>query len=263
MMENKEPQILTLIQARVGSSRLPGKVLRPLGGKPVLARMLERVRRAKLTGQIVVVTTTDAEDDRIVHLCESEGFEWFRGHPTDLLDRHYQAWRQYGGDAVVKIPSDCPLIDPKAIDRVIGHFLKNPELDFVSNLHPATYPDGNDVEVMKATALATAFKEAKQPHEREHTTAFLWDNPERFKTANVEWELKVNMAKTHRWVLDYPEDMAAISALFDALYRGNPAFGVEDLVETWNMRSDIRELNEKWLGDGWYLREKENLRTEV
>ena len=138
-------------------------------GRPLLIRMLERVQRAKLVGTIVVATTTEASDDIIEKLCETEGLLCYRGSRDDLLDRHYQSGKLYGADAVVKIPSDCPLIDPKVIDRVLQYYLDN-DFDFVSNLHPATYPDGNDVEIMSWPSIKKAWLEATRTLEREHTT---------------------------------------------------------------------------------------------
>lgn len=182
-------RVVTIVQARTGSTRLPNKVLRPLAGAPLLARMVERVRAARLAGTVVVATTTEPGDDPIADLCRAAGLACFRGDPLDLLDRHYQAALAYAATAVVKIPSDCPLIDPTIIDRVLGHFLDHPgAFDFVSNLHPASYPDGNDVEVMTLEALATAWREATRPLEREHTTPYLWENPDRFRIGNVLWE---------------------------------------------------------------------------
>src|SRR5262249_56249101 len=132
-----------------------------------------------------VATTPVNEDDPIQELCRGIGVPSFRGHPTDLLDRHYRAAAQEEADAVVKIPSDCPLIDPGVVDRVIGHYIANyDKYDFVSNLHPPTYPDGNDVEVMSFSALEKAWAQAAQPFEHEHTTPLIWDWPSRFRFVN-------------------------------------------------------------------------------
>src|SRR5262245_53556832 len=153
--------VVTVVQARTASTRLPGKVLLPLGGATVLQRMLERVARARRCGVVIVATTTDPEDDEIEAVCGHAGVGCYRGHPTDLLDRHYQVARALDAAAVVKIPSDCPLIDPAVIDRVIGAFLDAPGCwDYASNLHPPTYPDGNDVEICSAAALTAAWTEA-------------------------------------------------------------------------------------------------------
>ncbi len=170
--------IVVVVQARTSSTRLPGKVLLPLAGRPLLERMLERVRAARTPFTLVVATTTNPGDQPIRDLCAGKNIICYCGHPTDLLDRHYRAARSLVPDAVVKIPSDCPLIDPAVIDRVLGFYVaRHDEYDFVSNLHPPSWPDGNDVEVMSLAALEAAWKEARTPVEREHTTPFIWDPP--------------------------------------------------------------------------------------
>ena len=181
--------VLTVVQARSGSSRLPGKVLLTAAGRPLLIHQLERVARARTAGRIVVATTAEPADDIIVHMCGVHGIACFRGSTRDLLDRHYRAATANEAEAVVKIPSDCPLIDPEVIDRVIDFFLGHEgDYDFVSNLHPATWPDGQDVEIMTFAALETAWREADRDFEREHTTPFIWERPERFRIGNVAWE---------------------------------------------------------------------------
>lgn len=255
-------KILTVIQARRGSSRLPDKVSLPLAGRPLLLRMVERVQLAKLAGQIVVATTTDAADDALVALCEANGVAVFRGSPTDLLDRHYRAALVYGVDAVVKIPSDCPLIDPAVVDRVLGFYLETAgQYDFVSNLHPATYPDGNDVEVMPLGALETAWREARRPLEREHTTPFFWENPGRFRLANVAWETGLDYSMSHRFTIDYRADYDLIKAVYDQLYAANPAFGLDDILTLLKQRPDIYALNASLAGVNWYRNHLNELKT--
>ena len=145
---------LIVIQARRGSRRFPNKVMMPLKGKPLLIRMIERVRAAKADFDIVVATTVERGDDQIRELCRDLGVKCYSGHPTDLLDRHYRAALEHRADVVAKIPSDCPLIDPAVITKVLEHYHSHAgSIDFVSNLHPASYPDGNDVEVMSMSVL--------------------------------------------------------------------------------------------------------------
>ncbi len=253
-------KILVVIQARTGSTRLPGKVLLPLAGAPLLVRMVERVRAAHTPFEIVVATTTDPVDDMIVRLCERHSIPVFRGHPTDLLDRHYQAAAAHRAELVVKIPSDCPLIDPRVIDRVLGAY--EPGLDFVSNLYPATYPDGNDVEVMTFNALSIAAKEANKPHEREHTTPFLWDQPARFRLANVVWETGEDESMTRRLTVDYAEDYAMLAAVFDALYKpARPIFSLDDILRYLDAHPEVDALNKKFCGVNWYRHHLDQLRT--
>lgn len=261
-MSDPAQPIVTVIQARTGSTRLPNKVLRPLAGKPLLTRMVERVTAAELAGTIVVATTTDSTDDPIATLCRSEGINCFRGHPDDLLDRHYRVGLEYSAATVIKIPSDCPLIDPAIIDRVTRFYLADPETyDYVSNLHPATFPDGNDVEVMTAAALEAAWREARRPLEREHTTPFLWENPDRFHIGNVEWEIGLDYSMTHRWTIDYEEDYQFISSVYDALYPANPAFGLADILKYLAENPQVAALNHHLAGVNWYRHHLDDLKT--
>ncbi len=255
-------KVVTVIQTRTGSTRLPGKVLKPLGGKPSFVRMVERVKESLSAGEVVVATTVLPEDVIIERICDYEGIPCFRGHPTDLLDRHYEAARSFGADVVVKIPSDCPLIDPGVVDRVILYFLRHRRhYDYVSNLHPQTYPDGNDVEAMHMGVLETAWREASRGFEREHTTPFIWDNPGRFRIGNVAWELGLNYSMTYRWVLDYREDYDVISPVYEHLSRENPLFGIGDILRFLDDHPHIRSRNAGYLGTGWYMHHREELKT--
>jgi spore coat polysaccharide biosynthesis protein SpsF len=255
--------ILIIIQARTGSTRLPNKVLMPLAGRPLLERMIERVRLAETATEIIVATTVEPSDDPIRSLCSRLDVNCYSGHPSDLLDRHYQAALHQRADLAVKIPSDCPLIDPKVIDRVLGHYIANTdEFDFVSNLHPATWPDGQDVEAMTMAALETAWREAMRPMEREHTTPFIWENPERFSIGNVEWESGLNYSMTHRWTIDYQEDYEFLAAVYDNLYSASdPGFGVEQVLDFLDARPDVAEINSRYAGVNWYRNHLDELRT--
>lgn len=257
--------LVTVVQARCGSTRLPRKVLLPLGGATVLERMLERVAHATRRGPLVVATTTAPEDDEIEALCARVRVCCYRGDPDDLLDRHYQVARALGAAHVVKIPSDCPLIDPDIIDRVISAYLDPPPLregwDYVSNLHPASYPDGNDVEICSFAALESAWRLATRSFEREHTTPFLWERPEVYRIGNVAWEIALDLSKSHRVVLDYVEDYEVIRRVFDALFPENPWFGVRDVVRYLNEHPDVAALNERHRGVNWYRHHLAELRT--
>jgi len=244
----------------MGSSRLPGKVALPIAGAPLLVRMLERVRAAETPFEVVVATSTLPEDDRIVELAKQADARVYRGHPLDCLNRHLGAAREVGADYVVKIPSDCPLIAPAVIDEVLGVFFAG-SFDFVSNLHPPTWPDGNDVEIVPVELLALADREAERDLEREHTTPFFWEQPERFRIGNVAWETGKDLSMTHRFTIDYPEDYRFISAVYDALYREGAVFPLDDILELVEKRPDIRALNEKYAGVNWYRHHVDELKT--
>ncbi|GMU96837.1 cytidylyltransferase domain-containing protein [Ignavibacterium album] len=254
--------IVTVIQARTGSSRLPNKVLLPLSGKSLLERMVERVKWSELAGKIVVATTEEESDNIIEKICKKNNLLLYRGNTQDLLDRHYQAAKLFNAEAVVKIPSDCPLIDFRIIDKVISYFIENSDkYDFVSNLHPATYPDGNDVEIMHFDVLEYAWKNANRKLEREHTTPYIWENPDKFRIGNVEWETGLNYSMTHRFTIDYPEDYEFIKLVYDELYFKNPRFGLIDILDLLESKPELKTINEKYNGVNWYRNHLDELKT--
>ncbi|HEY4060604.1 MAG TPA: thiamine pyrophosphate-dependent enzyme [Puia sp.] len=261
-MNTTERKIITIIQVRRGSSRLPDKVFRPLSGKSLFVRQVERVRASGLCGTVVVATTLDPADDLVWETCQREGWECFRGHDQDLLDRHYQAALAYGADTVIKIPGDCPLIDPAIIDKVIGFYLENADrYDYVSNLHPATYPDGNDVEIMSFGTIENAWKNAARLFEREHTTPYIWERPDQFRIGNVVMEGGADYSMTHRLTIDYEEDYLFIDAVWSALYPADPLFGVRDILALLEKRPDIYGINRSLAGVNWYRNHLDELTT--
>ncbi len=230
-------------------------------GRPVLLQQLDRIRAADLVGTVVVATSTDPEDDAIVAVAESAGYAWVRGSRDDVLDRHLVAARAFDAEVVVKIPSDCPLIDPAVIDLVIGTFLDAPDRwDFVSNLHPPSWPDGLDTEVMSMAALVTAASEATAPMEREHTTPFLWERPDRFRIGNVTWDRGLDLSMSHRWTLDYAEDLAFVQAVYEAFGTG-VGWGVDDVLDLLERRPDIAAINAGFAGVNWYRHHLDELTT--
>lgn len=257
--------VLILVQARMASTRLPGKVMKDLAGKPLLLRLLERLGRITVPARVVVATTDERADDPIERLCARHGAPVFRGHPTDLLDRHYRAAIAFGAGSVAKIPSDCPLIDPAVVDRVLMRFALG-DCDYASNLHPASYPDGNDVEVMRIAALEAAWRESELPMEREHTTPFIWERPERFRLANVGWIDAQGVAMpdcsmSHRWTIDYPEDYHFIRRVFEELYPATPDFRLQDILALLDRKPEIAAINARYRGVNWYRHHLHQLKT--
>lgn len=253
---------LVVVQARMGSRRLPGKVLLPLAGRPLLERLLERLRAARFPFELCVATSTAPEERPIRELCSRIGVPVVNGHPTDLLQRHLRAAETFGADAVAKVPSDCPLIDPEIVERVLERFTERAnELDFVTNLHPPSFPDGNDVEVMSTRALRIAAAEAKEPFEREHTTPFIWERPERFRIENVSWR-GGDLSKTHRFTIDYPEDFELVARVYEALCTpARPVFSLSDILALLAQRPELLRVNERWSGHSWHLAELGRLRS--
>lgn len=244
---------LVVVQARLGSRRLPRKVLMPLAGATALERIVERIRGAKLVSEVVVATTVLGEDDAIVALCRQKDIACFRGHPTDCLSRHLGAAHARRSDTCVKIPSDVPLIDPAVIDTVLAaHAERGGDVDFVTNVLPPTWPD-QDVEVMWTELLERADREATRDIDREHTTPFFWDPPGRFRVHNVTAD--VVFGASHRWTLDYPEDYQLLAMIYERLYRPGAPFTISDVLALLAAEPELASLNELHVGDAWYERQ--------
>jgi spore coat polysaccharide biosynthesis protein SpsF len=232
-------KIVAIVQARMGSTRLPGKVLMDLLGEPVLVRDINRLRRSELLDEIVIATTTQSSDDPIASLCEERGWLYFRGDENDVLDRYYQAGLASHADVIVRITSDCPLIEPKIVDRVIRRFLDSSDIDYASNtLPPRSFPRGLDTEVMTFSALERAWTEDKDPKLREHVTPYIYRNPETFRIHGVVNDTDLS---SHRWTLDTPEDLAFIRTVYE--YFGNDHFTWLDLIEYLDTHPEVVSIN--------------------
>lgn len=229
--------IAAIIQARMGATRLPGKVLKQINGKPEIFYVLDQTSKSKLVDDIIVATTTNPEDEAIVETVKNLGYKVFAGSEDDVLDRYYQAAKRFNVDVVVRITADCPLIDPRVIDKVIKKF-KEKSCDYCSNVQPPTYPDGLDVEVFPFEALEKAWKEAKLPSHREHVTFFLWKNPDRFKIANVENNEDLS---NMRLTVDEPEDLELISRIITKLDR-SPIL-LKDIINLKYENPEIFDIN--------------------
>lgn len=254
--------ISIVVQARMSSSRLPKKVLLPILGESLLYRMIERLQQIKHKASIVIATSENSEDDVIEEFCQAKNITCFRGSLNNLLDRHYQVGVLTNADIVIKIPSDCPLIDPRIVDKVLDFYVENEgKYDFVSNLHPATYPDGNDVEIMTFKALKKAWQEATRPLELEHTTPYFWENPDKFRLANVTWETGLDYSMSHRFTIDYYEDYLFIKKVFEELYPQNSAFSLEDILTLLQEKPEIFEINQHFAGVNWYRNHLGELKT--
>lgn len=231
---------LIIVQARMTSSRLPGKVLLPLAGEPMLTRLVGRLRRVQRADDIVVATTTNTADDPIATLCAQLGVPCHRGSEHDVLSRYADAARLYGADTVVRITSDCPLIDPALIDKIVATYDEG-DSDYVSNMLPPTWPYGMAVEVFSAAALAQAHAEATRAAEREHVTPFIYWHPERYRLRNVA--SAVDMSQ-HRWTVDTPEDFELVRRLFDHLMPTHPHFTQADVLALLDQHPEWSALNQ-------------------
>jgi len=239
---------LALIQARMGSSRFPGKVLQNLAGRPMLWHVVNRVRAAKSVDQVVIATTDRAVDDPIAKFCEQEGIDYFRGSEHDVLDRFYRAAKANGADVVVRITADCPLIDPAVIDKVLERFARG-NCDYACNVIRYTYPDGLDTEVFSFAALEQAWREASKPSEREHVTPYLRTG--KFRIANVESEIPVSPAD-YRWTVDHPADLEFVRRVY-AAFAENGEFGFRDVFDLLKERPDLATIQAETItNEGYY-----------
>ncbi|RKR83033.1 spore coat polysaccharide biosynthesis protein SpsF [Mucilaginibacter gracilis] len=255
-------KIVIVVQARMSSSRLPGKVLLPILGKSLLYRMVERLLMVKHQVQVVIATSTDAKDDLIEAEAGIIGVPCYRGSLDNCLDRHYQAGKQYHADLVIKIPSDCPLIDPQIIDEVLDFYFNHQgEYDFVSNLHPATFPDGNDVEIMTMPCLEKTWHEASRPLELEHTTPYIWEHPDKFRIANVTWSTGLDYSMSHRFTIDYQSDYDFINRVYQELYPAKVNFSCADILALLNEKPGIYQINADYAGVNWYRNHLDELKT--
>jgi glutamate-1-semialdehyde aminotransferase/spore coat polysaccharide biosynthesis protein SpsF (cytidylyltransferase family) len=240
--------IVAIVQARMGSSRLPGKTIADVAGRPLLLRVVERVRNARLVDKVVVATTDESADDPIAILCQAEEVQYFRGSENDVLDRFYRTARANSADIAVRITADCPLIDPAVIDKVVARFQLG-DCDYVSNTFRYTYPDGLDTEVFSFAALEQAWREAKKPSEREHVTPYL--RTEKFRTANVESESPVALGK-FRWTVDHPADLEFVRRIYEE-FSGNGHFGYQDIFHLLRERPELATIQAETItNEGYY-----------
>ena len=207
-------RIVAIIQARMNSTRLPGKVLLDLNGETMLSRVVRRVKRTSMLNEIVVATSDNAADDVIENECEKLNVPVFRGNESDVLDRYYQASLFHKAEVVVRITSDCPLIEPTIIDKVIAAFLNSSNVDYASNTLVRTYPRGLDTEVFTASALASASREAIKPYHRAHVTPYIYENPNFFKLLSVTSSSDYSC---YRWTVDTAEDFQFIQRVYEIL----------------------------------------------
>jgi len=243
-MSNPEAQVntLALLQARMSSSRLPGKSLFPILGQPMLFRQLARLGNSRKIDRLVVVTSTDPSDDALAEACHVHGTLCFRGSLHDVLDRFVQAAMPLQPKTIVRLTGDCPLTDAQLIDAVID-FFRAGNYDYASNCLPPTFPDGLDVEVMRYDCLLTASDEATLPSHREHVTPFLRADPDRFRLGNFASATDLSSL---RWTVDEPEDFEFVCRVYEKLYPTKPDFSTRDVLDLLQEEPSLQRINLKF-----------------
>jgi spore coat polysaccharide biosynthesis protein SpsF len=231
--------ILAILQARMSSSRLPGKVLRPIGGKPMLHLQIERVLRCRTIDRLVVATSVQSDDDPIVSACARVGVDCKRGPLNDVLERFRVVAQAYGPDHVVRLTADCPLADRQVIDDLIALHLAG-GYDYTTNALRRTFPYGLDCEIMTRDTLARAASQASSAYEREHVTPFLYRANSGFRLGNLTCPLDLSFL---RWTVDTLEDFRFVEAVYGVLYASKPDFAMNDVIQLQFERPPLRSMN--------------------
>ena len=242
--------IVALVQARMGSTRLPNKVLMGLEGKTILEHAVERISASKNVDEAVIVTTIQKHDLAIVGKCAQLGIRVFCGSENDVLDRFYQAAKLLKPDHVVRALCDCPLADPRVVDKVIDAHL-SAGADYTSNTIKPTYPDGLDLEIFTFDTLKTAWKEAKLSSEREHVTPYIYKHPEKFKLLNVEHEKDLS---EKRWTVDEEKDYEFVKQVYKGLSQGSNLFGMEEVLKYLKEHPELEKINQDFARNEGYAK---------
>ena len=244
-------QVVAIIQARMGSTRLPGKVFREACGRPLLWHLIYRLGKARTVEDIVLATSTLGEDKILTDKAQEWGVKAFAGSPDDLLDRYYQAAKKYDADPFLRITGDCPLIDPQIVDRVVGEFLSG-DYDVVGT--DETFPDGLDTSICSFQALEKAWREAALPSEREHVGPYIIKHPELFKVKAISYP--VNLSHL-RWTVDQEEDLILVRQVFGRLFREGEIFYTEDILKLLEKEPHLLEINSHIVRNEGYLKSLE------
>lgn len=239
-------KVTAIIQARMGSTRLPGKILKKVNGKPLLFYQLERIKGSKLIDEIVIATTTNHQDNEIVSFCEQYGVSYYRGSETDVLSRYFNAAVKFNADIIVRLTSDCPIIDVEVVDKTIQYFLELDYCDYVSNTLERTFPRGLDTEVFSYIALEKAYKEAYLERDREHVTPYFYSNQNIFVVGSLK--NNINYSK-YRLTVDTEEDFELIKLIINALFSKKPNFTLIDIVK-------LMEKNPQWFNINSHIEQK-------
>ena len=231
--------ILAILQARFSSSRLPGKVLKSILGKPMLLHQIERIQNSKRIDKLVVATSIEKSDNVIEEICLDNDIEVFRGSLDNVLDRFYQRAKLYNPEHIVRLTGDCPLVDWQAIDQTIQYHVKG-KYDYVNNRSKPAFPDGLDVEVITYSTLKNAFNNAILPSEKEHVTYYVRQRKDKFK---LGYFYSTKDLSHMRWTVDESEDFILVEKIYKNLYKNNPKFSMKDVLELLNNKPELLKIN--------------------
>jgi spore coat polysaccharide biosynthesis protein SpsF (cytidylyltransferase family) len=230
---------VAIIQARMGSTRLPGKVMADVAGKPLLRHVIDRVGAIQGVDQVILATPSSEYERPLIQLAKDCAIEIFAGSEDDVLDRYYQAALTYSADAIVRITADCPFLDPVVSSLVVKRFVQG-AYDYVSNIHPPSFPDGLDTEVFSVVALERAWREGVLASEREHVTPYIWKNPGKFRVFNVAHDRDLSSL---RWTVDEPADLEFVRAVYSYLSKKTSVFGMQEVLSLLLDHQELQRIN--------------------
>ena len=248
MTPKSKNRIVAIIQARMSSSRLPGKVMEDINGKPMLYHVVKRAQKAKMIHLVAIATSEHSNDDIIESFCKENNIRCFRGNLDDVLDRYYQAAIHFGALVIVRLTADCPLLDANVIDTVIRTFSEG-NFDYASNVLECSYPDGLDTEVLSFETLERAWREARMKSEREHVTPYIRNHPEIFRLANVSHADNISHM---RWTVDEQEDLDFVRSVFKQLM--HTSFGMKEVLDLLKKHPELSIKNAGFERNEGYLR---------
>jgi spore coat polysaccharide biosynthesis protein SpsF len=247
-MLRKEENIVAIIQARMGSTRLPNKTLELIEGKPLLQHVIERIKECKNINKIVIATTKEPNDDQIEIFAKQNNISIFRGNTENVLERYYKAAKEYNASTIVRITADDPFKDPEIIDNIIEQIKKDKTLDYVSNTIKPTFPEGIDTEVLTFKALEKSWKDAHSEFEKEHVTQHIIKNPQKFNIINV---LNNEDISKLRWTIDFQEDLDFTREVYKRLYHHNKIFKMRDILQLLEREPYLKEINKNIKQRNW------------
>ena len=246
---------MIITQARFDSTRLPGKVLKKILNKPLLWYQIIRLQQIKTPSNIIIATATSDSNKPLVDFAKEMNIDYFIGNKDDVLDRYYQTAKKFNGDVIVRVTSDCPLIEPTLIDEGLDIFL-NGDYEYISNGHPPTYPDGYDTEIFSFKALETAWIEAKLPSEREHVTPYIWKHSENFRLFNIVLENDIDLS-SFRLTVDTPEDFALITKIIEEFHDNWKNIRLNDVMDFLRKKPELLKINAQYQYNEGYLKSLE------
>ncbi len=251
-----------IIQARMSSTRLPGKMLTSIMGKPLIQYVIDRIFKSKRIDNFILATTNNPQDRVLIQFAKKNSLDFFTGDENDVLDRFYQAAKRFSIKIIVRITPDDPFKDPEIIDKAVEIFLNGQDrIDYVTNILPPTYPIGLDIEVFTFEALQKAWNEAKKPSEREHVTPYIWNHPEIFQIENFGLEKNLSYL---RWTLDDYRDLQFTQEIYQRLYPKKKIFLMNDILKLLNQHPSLVKINERNTKYEGYIKSlrKDKLKTK-